>query len=176
MKLRHILTLVATLVLGAVFAPRSHASDFPKGSPAFVTSYDAALKAAKEGGKPLVLVFSASWCPPCESEAPILSAVHRALQKTGEGSVIGVTHVDASADSLAKVRAWNLPYPSLRDVDDKIYKAFGATGPPETYVLDPQGRVVALSRGAITAAFANKALAAAGAKARIDPNLQLGSE
>ena len=133
------------------------------------------LKLSELRGKIVVVNVWASWCPPCEDEAPILSAMHRALQKTGDGQVLGVTHVDASGDSLEKVREWGLPYPSVRDVDDKLYKAFGATGPPETYVLDAQGRVVALSRGAITAEFANKALAAAGTSARIDPKLKLGS-
>lgn len=126
-------------------------------------------------GKIVVVNVWASWCPPCEDEAPILSAMSRALTKTGEGEVLGATHVDPSEKSLAKVREWKLPYASVRDVNDDLYKAFGATGPPETYVLDAQGRVVALSRGAITAAFANKALAAAGATARIDPKLQLGT-
>lgn len=131
---------------------------------------------ADYGGKLLVVNIWASWCPPCEDEAPILSAMHTALQKTGEGQVLGVTHVDPSAKSLAKVREWQLPYPSLRDVDDEIYDAFGASAPPETYLLDGQGRVVAIARGAITAKFANQALAAAGARARIDPNLQLESD
>ncbi len=126
-------------------------------------------------GKVAFVNVWASWCPPCEDEAPVLSAVHRALQAKGEGTVLGVTHIDASDDSLAKVREWKLPYPSVRDVDDRLYKAFGAQGPPETYVLDGQGRVVGLARGVIDAAFANKALAAAGVSARIDPNLQLGA-
>jgi cytochrome c biogenesis protein CcmG/thiol:disulfide interchange protein DsbE len=126
------------------------------------------------GGVAVVNVW-ASWCPPCEDEAPILSAMHRALQKAGDGQVLGVTHVDPSEKSLAKVREWKLPYPSVRDVNDDLYDAFGATAPPETYVLDPQGRIIALSRGAITAEFANKALAAAGTSARIDPKLALGS-
>lgn len=127
-------------------------------------------------GKVAVVNVWASWCPPCEEEAPILNAMHQALQAEGEGQVLGVTHVDPSAKSLAKAREWKLAYPSVRDVNDELYDAFGATGPPETYVLDPQGRIVAISRGVITAEFANAALAEAGVRARIDPNLKLASE
>ena len=109
----------------------------------------------------------ASWCEPCEQEAPLMSAIHDGLQKNGEGQVLGVTHVDPSQKSLAFEREFKLSFPSVRDVDDDLYDAFGATGPPETYVLDREGRVAAISRGVITAEFANDALAAVGAKTRV---------
>lgn len=67
MKRSRFLSLLVTLGLGTFSALNSAASDFPKGSPTFVTGYDAALKAAKTSGKPIIAIFSASWCPPCQA-------------------------------------------------------------------------------------------------------------
>lgn len=67
MQKRNFILLTAALLLGATFTlTKTNAADFPKDSPNFLTAYDAALKASKDSGKPLVLVFSASWCPPCQ--------------------------------------------------------------------------------------------------------------
>ncbi len=48
-------------------ASLSLASDFPEGSPTFLSSLSEAKAKAKAEGKPIIAVYSASWCPPCQA-------------------------------------------------------------------------------------------------------------
>jgi cytochrome c biogenesis protein CcmG/thiol:disulfide interchange protein DsbE len=113
-------------------------------------------------GRVVVLNFWASWCTPCAAEAPMLEQVQRRLTATGTGTVLGVTFKDLTPDSLGFVRAQHLTYPSLRDGDGRLAGAYGTDALPETFVLDRQSRVVAISRGQITqAAFLTQAIAKA---------------
>ncbi len=123
-------------------------------------------------GKVVVVNLWASWCEPCKGEAPLVSAIHDALVKSGEGQVLGVTYLDATSKSLAFAKEFRLTFPSVRDIDEKIYDGFEATGQPETYVIDREGRIAAISRGVISAKFANEALKAAGATARVPAAIQ----
>ncbi|HTP20842.1 MAG TPA: TlpA disulfide reductase family protein [Solirubrobacteraceae bacterium] len=96
-------------------------------------------------GKFVVLNVFASWCQPCEAEAPILEQEERQLVKHG-GTVLGVTFLDNSSDSEQFVRAHSITYPVVRDVSGNFVKGFGTNGVPETFLINRQGRVVALRR------------------------------
>ena len=103
-------------------------------------------------GKVVVLNFWASWCGPCENEAPVLERAQRRLAGSG-GTVLGVTYKDDADSSREIVTQVELTYPSLRDDRLDLAPKYGTTKLPETFVLDKAGHVVAMSRGEVSQDF-----------------------
>jgi cytochrome c biogenesis protein CcmG, thiol:disulfide interchange protein DsbE len=100
-------------------------------------------------GRTVVLNFWASWCEPCEREAPILNEVARHY---GEGGalVLGFDVQDLSEKALGFAREFGIAYPSLREGGDAAYRAYELTGLPETFVIDPEGRIALKVVGELT--------------------------
>ena len=93
-------------------------------------------------GKVIVVNLWASWCRPCEQEAPDLEAAWRYYQPRGDVIFLGVAWTDTDKKSREYLDRFEITYPNGPDLGTRIYQAFHATGVPETYVIDRQGVLV----------------------------------
>jgi len=97
-------------------------------------------------GSWVVLTFWASWCGPCRAEMPSLEALHQTHAAKGV-VIFGVTVDQDSAPAQNFVREYQLTFPQVWDRQGAIGSAYQATAIPMSFLVDPEGRVVAVSRG-----------------------------
>ncbi len=102
-------------------------------------------------GKPVVLNLWASWCDPCRDEAPILEEVWARYRERGV-VVLGLDTEDLTEKALAFAKEYGLTYPSLRDPGDDSKRKLGATGVPETWIIDADGNIAMHIIGQVTSA------------------------
>ncbi len=99
-------------------------------------------------GKVVVLNFWASWCEPCKEESPLLQRWHRRIEPRG-GTVLGVDMMDVTSRAQRFIDDYGLTYQMLKDKDGDGMELFGVIAYPETFVIDPQGRIAAAQRGPV---------------------------
>lgn len=110
---------------------------------------DSQVRLAGLRGKPTVINVWAQWCGPCRQEAPILAE----LQNTAGDKVnlIGIDFVDPRPElaiEFAKESGWR--YPQLVDADKQIAPGLKVVGPPQTILVDADGKVVHIHPGPFT--------------------------
>lgn len=105
-------------------------------------------------GRVVVLNVWASWCPPCEAEAPELKKAADSIASAKKPvTFMGIDTRDNPASGAATASRHGLPYPSLDDQSGTMILALQgkALYPPTTLVLDRTGRIAARVAGQVTA-------------------------
>jgi cytochrome c biogenesis protein CcmG, thiol:disulfide interchange protein DsbE len=101
-------------------------------------------------GKAVFLNFWASWCEPCRAEAADLEA---AWQKVKDKNMVflGVALQDTDQNSQQFLKEFKVSYPNGKDDAGKIAVDYGTWGIPESFFIDPQGRITYKHVGGIRA-------------------------
>jgi cytochrome c biogenesis protein CcmG/thiol:disulfide interchange protein DsbE len=88
-----------------------------------------------KSGRPVLVNLFASWCLPCAVEAPQLQALQ------ARGAVLhGIAVRDQPADVEGFLAKHGNPFARIgQDSGNRMMIAFGASGVPETFVIDGRG-------------------------------------
>jgi peroxiredoxin len=91
-------------------------------------------------GKPTVVVFWATWCPPCRKEIPDLKDLHKEFGPKGLNLLaVAVAFRESRDDVLRFQKDYELPYPVLWDEENKVSEMYGVAGIPTVILVDPDG-------------------------------------
>jgi cytochrome c biogenesis protein CcmG/thiol:disulfide interchange protein DsbE len=101
-------------------------------------------------GRWVVVNFFASWCPPCQQEQPELVAFAYAHRSPGATALVGVVFDDSASSARGFMRSTGGTWPVVADPGGQIALDYGVRGPPETFIVSPDGTVVAHFDGPMT--------------------------
>ena len=91
------------------------------------------------GNGPAIVNIFASWCLPCAVEAPHLQTLATAAGGKGV-PLYGIAVQDAPEDTNAFLGRYGNPYARVAtDTGGQMMVALGASGVPETYIVDGKG-------------------------------------
>ncbi len=100
---------------------------------------------------PVFVYFWASWCVPCQAEAPVIQKVWPEYEKRGY-TFVGVNIWDAESDAKRFLEQQRLSFPVVADTEGRVYVDYGVDALPDSYFLDPGLRARTRYRGALTEA------------------------
>jgi cytochrome c biogenesis protein CcmG/thiol:disulfide interchange protein DsbE len=91
-------------------------------------------------GKTVVLNFWASWCGPCRDEMPLLQ---QGSERWKDRNVVfvGIDIDDLRSDARSFLERYGVTYANVYDGKSSTVGRYGATGVPETYFVDPAGKI-----------------------------------
>jgi thiol-disulfide isomerase/thioredoxin len=99
-------------------------------------------------GKPIWLVFTGTYCPPCRDEYPVMNAF--AARYADTGLVVIAIHVREGEDVVAPfISSLNVVFPVGLDADGSRARAWDAAVLPLHYFIDAQGIVRDAALGGI---------------------------
>ena len=140
MKMNHLSVKTVLMAMLLFFAAPANAIEFE-----WQDASGAVKSLADYKGKPVILHFWASWCPPCRNEMPELQAWSKEHQDV---ALIVVALDRKFADADAFLKAEKIAFPTLMG-DVSAAMRIGARGLPTTLVIGPESDIRTTRVGAV---------------------------
>jgi cytochrome c biogenesis protein CcmG, thiol:disulfide interchange protein DsbE len=99
-------------------------------------------------GQGVVLNFWASWCDPCREEAVLLEMTWRREKENGI-IFLGLDYLDQEPAALQYLAEFDVTYPNGPDLRSQVARRYGIKGVPETFFIDPDGKITDIIIGPI---------------------------
>ena len=91
-------------------------------------------------GKVVMVNIWASWCKPCEQEAPELEQAWQFYKDGGDVVLLGVDYVDTPKGANQYLAKFSITFPNAPDLESSISAILNRNmGVPETYFIDREG-------------------------------------
>lgn len=102
-------------------------------------------------GKPVILNFWASWCPPCVGELPYFEEAYKEYGDKVQFMIVNLTDGNRETVELAKKYITDNKYtfPVYFDTKADVAFSFSVSSIPATYLVDENGNIVGHAIGAI---------------------------
>ncbi len=111
-------------------------------------------------GKPIVLNFWASWCPPCQSEMPEFNRVY---EEVGDNITFMMVDIvdgqrETKEDGMQYIKEQGFSFPVYFDTEQDAANTYGIGPLPTTIFIDRDGNIVTGAQGAIDEATLRKGI------------------
>ena len=129
---------LAAVPLAALAVPRTG-----EPAPAFSLPSTTGRPVALDGyrGKAVYVNFFASWCGPCNAEAPSIGKLRAKYAKSGL-AVVGIDELDAPGQGAAFQKKFDRPYGDVAiDENGGVGRTYGAIAMPVHVFIDRRGTV-----------------------------------
>jgi cytochrome c biogenesis protein CcmG, thiol:disulfide interchange protein DsbE len=104
---------------------------------------------AAYAGRPVIINFFASWCPPCQRETPLIAKFYQ--EHHGQVLIIGVDSNDEASKALQFVKAKGVSYPIGFDAYPMpVTLSYGIVALPQTFMLNAKHQIVQHISGDVT--------------------------
>jgi len=97
-------------------------------------------------GKGVYLNFFATWCAPCNEEAPYINGLQKQFRKRGL-VVVGVDEREDNDKAKSFIQKFGLTYKAIVDANGDVLAPYGAIGLPLHVFIDRRGTIRLIRNG-----------------------------